>query len=182
MRAQASCLFPAISFIFMSGCTGHVYTVIKPVFPPEGQRVQGVIVYPPVNVLDVYKTTALIEEGSGKILGTADAKKCVPQNKVKFAVRADFSKPMIVGYEPGVFEKNKFSVTLKDGLLASVNSDSDPSSALKDLAEFMPFVRAPYDKKPAMSEIGEGQVYCNAGETYLGTYLAPEFLPVEKRP
>jgi hypothetical protein len=163
----------------LTGCSGHLYTVVSPSLDGKDKKVEGVITYQPVNVIELYKTTILVDEKSGNILGTSGAGSCVEDRKVKFSIRADYSKPQLVGYSPGLLDKNKFGVTLKDGVIASVNSESDPTSGLKDLAAILPFVKAPYGEIKSSAVFVEGKPLCNAGDKFIGLYSAPEILPYE---
>ncbi len=146
MSSLNSLITVALLTLGLIGCSGHLYTVVSPSLDGKDKKVEGVITYQPVNVIELYKTTMLVDEKSGNILGTSTNGKCVEAKKIKFSVRADYSKPQLVGYAPGLLDKNKFGVTLKDGVIASVNSESDPTSGLKDLAAVLPFIKAPYEK------------------------------------
>jgi hypothetical protein len=163
------------------GCSGHLYTIVSPSLGGQDKKVEGVITYQPVNVIELYKTTIRVDKESGNILGSSATGGCTEDKMVKFSTRADYSKPQLVGYAPGLLDKNKFGVTLKDGVIASVNSESDPTSGLKDLAAVLPFVKAPFGEKSNALPI-EGKPLCNAGEKFIGLYLTPKILPFESMP
>lgn len=176
-------LTTVVLFAFgLTGCSGHLYTVVSPSLDGPDKKVEGVITYQPVNVIELYKTTILVDEKSGNILGSSTTGGCVEDKKVKFSTRADYSKPQLVGYAPGLLDKNKFGIMLKDGVIASVNSESDPTSGLKDLAAVLPFVKAPYGEIKSSVLPPEGKPLCNAGDKLIGLYSAPAILPFESMP
>lgn len=123
-------------------------------------------------MIEVYETTALVDEKTKKI--TAKAPSCVPEMSIKFDTRADYSAPYQVYYDPGLFETNTFGVTLKDGVLASVNTSSDPSKAATATASLLPFVAAP-KVKAAVADIGKE--FCNAQPKLIGVFKAPDVRP-----
>lgn len=174
----------AIAFIVtgLGACSGHLYTVVSPSLDGKDKKVEGVITYQPVNVIELYKTTILVDEKSGNVMGSAAAGDCAEDKKIKFSTRADYNKPQLVGYAPGLLDKNKFGLTLKDGVVVSVNSESDPTSALKDLAAVLPFVKAPYGEIKSSTITPSGKPLCNGGERFLGLYSAPEILPFDSMP
>jgi len=166
----------------LAGCSGHLYTVVSPTLAGNDTRVEGVITYQPQNVIELYKTTILVDDKSGNVLGTSATGGCIEDKKIKFSTRADYTKPQLVGYAPGLLERNKFGLTLKDGIVASVNSESDPTSGLKDLAAVLPFVKAPYGEIKSATVAPGGQPLCNAGDKLIGLYSAPTILPFESIP
>lgn len=166
----------------LTGCSGHLYTVVSPSLDGANKKVEGVITYQPVNVIELYKTTLLVDDKSGNILGSSATGECVEDKKVKFSTRADYNKPFLVGYAPGLLERNKFGLTLKDGVVASVNTESDPTSGLKDLAAVLPFVKAPFGEIKLSAISPGGKPLCNAGDKFIGLYSAPAILPFESMP
>lgn len=172
-------LFVIVLAILLAACSGRIYTVVNPSLDGKDRMLNGVITYQPVNVIELYKTTLLVEESSNKVIGSSADKKCIEEKKVKFSIRADYNKPQLVGYAPGFLDKNKFGITLKDGLVLSVNSESDPTSSLQDLAAVLPFVKAPFAEKKAMipPDGGGNLPLCNAGDKFIGLFLAPDIQP-----
>lgn len=166
----------------LGGCSGHLFTVINPSLTGDNKKVEGIITYQPVNVVELYKTTLLVDEKSGNVIGSSANADCSEDKKIKFSIRADYNKPQLVGYAPGLLDKYKFGLTLKDGVIASINSESDPTSALKDLAAVLPFVKAPYGEITKAVKIPLGKPLCNAGDKFLGLYQAPEILPFGELP
>ena len=174
MRKLLTILF---LFSFLSGCSGKLYTIINPDLPADGEtkKIRGIVVYNSVNVIEIYQNRILVDESSGNQIGTADTGECNPVYISKFSTRTDYSNPSVIVYEPGPFETNKFGVTLESGVLKSVNTESDPTKALKDIASLMPYVAA--EKSYFI-----GKKFCNAGAKLVGVYKAPDILPYDQRP
>ena len=168
----------AVAVLFLlAGCNGKLYTIINPELPQkdETKKIRGVLVYGTVNVIELYQNRILVDKSSGNQIGTADTGECVPVYQMKFSTRTDYSNPSIIVYEPGLLETNKFGITLENGVLKSVNTESDPTEALENIATLMPYVAA---EKSAFI----GKQLCNAGPKFIGVYKAPDILPFEQRP
>lgn len=182
---RATRAFSAFSaaWFALSGCGGHLQTDTDPKLTGKDTKVDGVITYPQINVIELYRTTLHVDPKSGNIVASLAAKNCQATLVTRYAVRTDFSRPQVISYSPGFLDKNKFSVTLKDGVLASVNTESDPVSGLKDVAAVLPFVRAPYAERSvsiAGADLGAAPspvLACNAGEKLLGVFATPEIQP-----
>lgn len=175
---------PAIATLITAlyGCSGQLYTVVNPTLDGKDKTVEGVITYQPVNVIELYKTTLLVDD-AGSIKGSSVNGECQEDKKMKFSIRADYNKPQLLRYVPGPIDKNSFTISLKDGLIASVNTESDPTGGLKDLASVLPFVKPPYAPLQAAAAMPpKGKALCNAGERFIGLYLAPEILPFNEMP
>ncbi len=164
--------------IVLTGCSGHLYTVINPDIGNSksvDKKIEGVLAYPVMDVIEVYETTALVDEKTKDIV--AKAPNCVPERSSKFSTRADYSKPYQLKYEPGLFETNTFAVTLKDGVLASVNTSSDPSKSASAAAELLPFVAA-----PKVAAVEPKKKFCNAQPKLVGVFVAPGVRPYSDIP
>ncbi len=118
-----------ISALLISGCSGTIYTVQNPTFV-DGQT-EGVLFYgyKPVEKKVLFdrirhQKTGDITHSMYAVPNTKDY--CSPNVITKKVIEADYSTVYAVKYEPGLFETNKFSVTLEKGTLASVNSESTP--------------------------------------------------------
>lgn len=119
----------SISIIFLSACSGTIYTVKDPKFS-EGVT-EGVLFYgyKPVEK-DVlfdrirHKKTGDISHSMYEKPGSS--KYCAPHVIKKKVIEADYDTVYAVKYKPGWFETNKFAVTLESGTLKSVNSESTP--------------------------------------------------------
>jgi len=166
-----------VAISLLAGCSGTLYTVVNPNIPDnEEKKVKGVIVYGTINVIELYKTTVLIDKASGNQKGVAP-NDCTPEKKIKFSTRADYGNPSIIVYEPGFLETNKFGVTLDKGVLSGVNTESNPSAALTGIAAILPFVKAPKAESSLLD--GNGKPLCNASPKLIGVYRAPSIQPFE---
>lgn len=170
----------------LNGCSGHLLTVKNP-FSPEDQRKEfkGIITYQPINVVELYRSTVLVDE-KGNVIGSLLKGECIESKKTILSVRGDYSNPQMVYYKPGIFDSNKFALTLKDGVIASVNADSDPTAALKEIASILPFFMAPVavaseDKLP-QDEKPKKRPLCNSGDDLIGLFYAPEIKPYKDIP
>jgi hypothetical protein len=178
MKITLYCLLVTV-FLVLGGCSGHLYTTLNPktkgATSTTEVQLKGILVYPVLNVIELYETTVLINP----ITKVIEAKKpnCVPTRQAKFATRADYSNPYQLRYEPGVFETNTFGVTLTNGVLAAVNTSSDPSKSATATAALLPFVTAP---KVASADIGKK--FCNTQPKLLGVYEAPGVQPYDSIP
>lgn len=170
-------LFYLLCMFVISGCSGKLYTIVNPSLPENGaeKKIQGILVYQAVNVIELYKTTTLIDTKSGNLLGSAATGACVPDKKINLTTITDYSKPSIVVYEPGLFETNAFGVKLDKGVLAAVNTESSPSAALPDIASVLPFITAP--KTDSSLAAATGKPLCNASPELIGIFEAPQPRP-----
>ncbi|MCW8932097.1 MAG: hypothetical protein OQL19_17930 [Gammaproteobacteria bacterium] len=167
-----------ISAFAVTGCSGKLYTVVNPDILEDGtSKVRGVLVYNTINVIELYKTTVLVDKSSGNQLGS-EPSDCAPDKLIKFSTRTDFNNPNIVVYEPGLLETNKFGVTLDKGVLSGVNTESNPSAALPAIAALVPFIKAP--KAEANFVNPSGKPLCNASPKLVGVYHAPDILPFDQ--
>jgi hypothetical protein len=161
-------LLVAIISLFFTGCSGKLYTVANEVLPGPGEKVEGVVFYPPMNVIEVYKTTISIDKDTGKVVGKESNGSCEPVRVEKKATRPDYSSPSRIYYDAGLFETNAFGVTLKNGVLAGVNTSSDPSKAMTAITGYLPYVG-----KPQAFAAATGPLACNAQEVLLKIMKAP---------
>ena len=115
----------------LTACSGDLYTVLNPdLTTADGKpkKVEGVIVYPPKQFLDTYKTTTYVTK-DGQLVARWNGKEekgCVPKTITVLSVRADYARPQRVFYDPGMLEEHSFGLTLKDGVLTGVNSAGKP--------------------------------------------------------
>lgn len=170
----------SLSTVLLASCSGHLYTVLNPdITSQEGKpmRIVGVLAYPVINVIEIYETTILEDEKTKKVI--SHAPKCLPVRSMKFSTRADYNKPYQIMYEPGWLEMHTFGVELKDGVLASVNTTSDPSKTAAVAMEALPFIAAP--KTAAIPSVNDKKL-CNAVPKFLGVFKAPDVLPYEQIP
>jgi hypothetical protein len=125
-------LFAAIVVTLQVSCAGNVVTTaLPPDALKEGRTIDGVVFYPPQYMKLTYAFTARTDE-KGKLLGTAEDKKCVPiVQKEEVSIMPDLSHPLALRNSSGAFSAAKFAVTLSNGMLASVNSE--PTQKLSDI-------------------------------------------------
>lgn len=92
---------------------------------PVGEQVEGLVYYEPHQVLVTYEFTALTDKGN--LIGTAADKACVPIiQKQEIVVEPNFAEPRVLLNKPSPFSSNKLSVTLSNGMIVSLNSESTP--------------------------------------------------------
>nr|WP_152029975.1 hypothetical protein [Pseudomonas sp. LPH1] len=155
----------------VTACSGTLYTVINPdlTAPDVGEKiVEGVIVYQVVDVVEVYQTTALVDDDKN-ITGSAP-NNCQPKRSLKFTTRADYSKPYVIKYDAAFLETHTFGVTLEGGVLTGVNTSSDPSKFATSAAALLPFVATP--NAPAF--LPSGKPFCNEQNSLVGVFRAPD--------
>ena len=154
------------------GCSGKLYTIVKPdIDSKTNQKINGVLFYRSMNVIELYKTTVLVDKESGNRLGAAP-ESCKADHKLKFSTRTDYASPNIIVYEPGLLETNKFGVTLDKGALTGVNVESTPTSLSTQISELIPYFKAP--KAGTQAESSYTTPFCNAGTKLIGVYKAPD--------
>src|SRR6267378_767963 len=129
MRSRR-CLIPLIALVV--GCAGNVRTeLLRPDALVPGRELSGVIVYQPQYVKLTYAFTTRLDD-KGKVLGRATDGTCQQLTQREDVVlMADLTKPALIRNSAGWFSAAKFSVTLNNGMLASVNSE--PTQKLSDL-------------------------------------------------
>ena len=118
-----------ISVLLISGCSGTIYTVKNPKFV-DG-KTKGVLFYgyKPVEKKVLFDRIRHPKTGyiTHSMYAVPDSKEyCSPNVITKKVIEADYDTVYALKYEPGLFETNKFAVTLEKGTLASVNSESTP--------------------------------------------------------
>jgi hypothetical protein len=92
---------------------------------PVGEQVEGLVYYEPHQVLVTYEFTALTDKGN--LIGTADDKTCARIiQKQEIVIEPNFNEPRVLLNQPSPFSGNKLAVTLSNGMIASVNSESSP--------------------------------------------------------
>lgn len=86
------------------------------------RAISGVVFYQPALVAEITVRTALINDG--KMMGrSSDSPPACAEVTVERAMMIpDFAKPYAINYEPGIFETNRFGVSLSNGMLAAVNA------------------------------------------------------------
>lgn len=177
-----------IAFALLEGCTGRVYTVVKPEAAAiyKGKNAyEGVLFYLPSHFLEISWTTAILKDGKVTHSATASGdKQCIQDIRVKEVVRADFSEPYQLVYDPGFLEKYTFKVEFDQGILKSVNAESSPdrgetlknlASTAKDAASiagvlFIPIGGTPCTDLPELKYIKKVSEICRDGTCDLKKY------------
>lgn len=175
-------LFVCILFLIagiLSGCSGTLYTAKM---DGNEKKFEGVRFYPLKLFLEVYETTAFINK-KGEIIADSEdqvERNCIPQKEIKVVIRPDFSQPYRIYYNSGFLESNKFGVTLKDGALVSVNTESQPDrgTTLKNLGE----AATKFAPPGVLGMDGAPPLACNATPVLTGIFEAPKAKPFPERP
>src|SRR5262249_44147682 len=122
----------------IGACSGSVSTqrlTEKMQSDPQG-KVSGIVYYPPALFAEVTLKTALVRDG--KLIGRSGESPpaCNDVTAEKVVMLPDLKNPHTIQYQPGMFETNTFGVSLKDGMLAAVNSQ--PSADRSGLPNIIP--------------------------------------------
>lgn len=134
----------------ITGCSGTLTTTFlaptkngpAPLTP--GWSGNGVIAYPTAYFKEQYVTTTIVQ--NGKVIHRSIDGGCSPQTSSKLAALADYARPMLISYSPGLLESYKLGVELNaDGSLKSVNLGSTPDqgNTLKNLGSAAASVATP---------------------------------------
>jgi len=112
-----------------AACSGTVVmTPLEPtaVWQPSGPRqsVEGVIVYLPVQLVEVDELTQIDANVGGKSVASRN---CHHVDARKLVSAPDWRHPWLLNYKSGLLEAHSFSMQMtKDGVLTSINSQSTP--------------------------------------------------------
>ncbi|WP_310442573.1 hypothetical protein [Sulfurimonas sp.] len=160
----------------LSGCAGHVYTVVNPTLTEKDTKVEGIITYPQTGVYELYKLTRYFNKDKN-----TTTEKCEPEYSTEYAVRTDYDHPQIVRYSPGLFENNSFALTLQSGVIASVDTTSDTTEAFKEVASILNsaiprILKSTPERVPKIAS----NPPCNAGKRLVNVYRAPAGLPFDQ--
>jgi hypothetical protein len=140
------------------GCANKFYTakldehlhVPKDDATGKREEVDGLIVYQPKLKRLVYELTALTD-AQGNVVATSDGSgehRCIPSEKIEFKTLPDYAHPYALRHVPSQFASGSLEVHLTDGMVTSVNSESDPQldetiTALAGLIESAASAAAP---------------------------------------
>ena len=129
-----------ISGLVFTGCSSTFKTVKFDAtsWRPVGEQVEGLVYYEPHQVLVTYVFTALTDKGN--LVGTADNNICAPIiQKQEIVIEPNFSEPRVLLNQPSPFSSNKLSVTLLNGMITNVNSESSPRTPelIKEVTGFI---------------------------------------------
>ena len=148
------------ALLLASGCAGQIRTVVLPASGlAPGTSFNGVVIYQPQYVKQTFAFTTILN-AQGVVIGTAADKDCVPTiQREDVVLLPDLSRPMLVQNASNPLSTARFSVTLNNGMLASVNAEpmqkpSDLLAAASTLVkEIVGITRA---------DIKEARPACNA--------------------
>jgi hypothetical protein len=139
------------------------------------KKLKGIIAYPQIHVVEVYKTSLLTNKE--KQITGEEGKDCRSAISYTFSKRVDYTKPFILRYKSGWLESNKFSVTMADGAVTNINSESTPANVFGKIPDYLPYK---FPTKDAELEFGLADdkkplVECNAGKVLKGVYKMDKF-------
>lgn len=145
--------------LLLAACAGQVRTTsVAPTALEAGRSVKGVVVYQPTLVKLTYSFTTRVDK-DGKVVGTTAERTCAQTiQKEELTMIADLQRPVLIANASGFLSAAKFSVTVSNGLLASVNAEptqkaSDLLTATSSLVKEIGVLAVPGDPVGA----------CNAG-------------------
>lgn len=123
-------LFLIVSVLATCGCASTFQTqkfdAIN--WKPIGNGVEGVIYYEPQQVVVTYKFTILLDKDKN-VIGSSEDSSCIEViQKQELVIEPNFKDPRVLINKPSNFSNSKFSVTLSNGMLVSVNSESTPKA------------------------------------------------------
>jgi len=109
----------------LAGCSGDIemQQLSAEQLHDTQHRIHGVIVYQPALFVEMSAKTTLVVDGKARGNSADNPPACTPVRAEKVVALADLNNPYRVTYKPGLFDSNTFGVTLRDGLLAAVNSN-----------------------------------------------------------
>lgn len=108
----------------LAACGGQIRTqrVSDSKIDDPQQRIDGVVFYQPALFAEVTVRTALINDG--KLVGrsTDSPAGCAEMTAERVLMMPDLAKPYSIQYDAGIFETNRFGVTLNNGMISAVNA------------------------------------------------------------
>jgi len=122
--SKLSGLLVTVAMLLSWGCasTFETRTFDNGTWKAGADAVEGVIYYEPRSVAITYVFTAAVDK-DGNFL-TSDCERIV--QKTEITTIPDYSRPRVVINRPSPFAISKFGVTLNNGMLTGVNSESSP--------------------------------------------------------
>lgn len=114
----------AILAFSLAACGGQIRTqrVTENQLNDPAQRTDGVLFYQPALFAEVTVRTALINDGRMAGRSTDSPAACSEVTTERALLMPDLSKPYSIQYNAGLFETNRFGVTLSNGMIAAVNA------------------------------------------------------------
>ena len=132
-------LLMLVSSLVLTACSSTFMTSkFDPTsWQPVGKKVEGLVYYEPHQVLVTYEFTALTDKGN--LVGTAESNVCSPIiQKQEIVIEPNFAEPRVLLNQPSAFSSNKLSVTLSNGMITNINSESSSRTPelIKEVAGF----------------------------------------------
>ncbi len=149
------------------GCVGSIYSERNPTIR-DAEPFRGILFFQPIPVLVTYATNQLIA-GSPKVVVGSAPDACTPVTTEKLEEIPDYTTPYRIYYEPGLLESGKFSVTLEQGVVKTVNSAYVPGTQeLIDLTSAAAELAAAVGPLAVVPSPGAPLPPCNSGSTIVG--------------
>lgn len=117
-----------LAALALTACGGQIRTQrvgATKIDDPE-QRIDGVVFYQPALFAEVTVRTALVNDGKLAGRSTDSPAACAEMTTERVLMMPDLAKPYSIQYDAGIFETNRFGVTLDNGMISAVNAT--PSS------------------------------------------------------
>src|SRR5713226_1506595 len=164
MRASAACCM-----LLSAACAGHLET--RPLDPKTGRpdstepALEGVVYYQPQYMRVTYAFTEFVDK-NGRWVGSSEERvpKCTSViQKEEIQILPNFARPYVIRQTSGFLSANKFGVTLANGVLTGVNTESAPKAPelitataglIKAIGEFAPFQGLAPDTNLAACNVG----------------------------
>ena len=152
-----------VAAALLAGCGGRVYTMKA---DPQQRSWPGVLVYQPRLMRATYEYTKL-KDDAGRIVGAA-GRECTAVRYDDVEVHPDYATPYVLGHAPGLVGKQTFSVTLAEGMVTSINAQSDPQivellgAVTNAVEKTAPVFFPPAAVGTIMSAPSGGTLACNA--------------------
>lgn len=150
----------------ITGCASYIETVkVDPkTLQATGKGIEGVMYYEPKLFKVRYEFTQLVDE-EGLLIGSSYNHNCEQiVQKVEFVTLPDYHNPRAILHKPSPFSSSEFGVTLSNGMLTSVTSNSTPQIApiLEQIVKATEITKATGNGKPSTTA-------CNAGPVIIAT-------------
>lgn len=123
MRSTAVAII-AIAALGLAACGGQIRTqrIAENQIDDPARRIDGVLFYQPALFAEITVRTALINDGKMAGRSTDSPAACSEVTTERALLMPDLAKPYAIQYNAGLFETNRFGVTLSNGMIAAVNA------------------------------------------------------------
>jgi hypothetical protein len=150
----------------VTGCASQIETVrVDPeTLQAIGKGIEGVMYYEPKLFKVRYEFTQLVDE-KGELIGSSYNHNCEQVvQKVEIVTLPDYHNPRAILHKPSPFSSSEFGVTLNNGMLTGVTSNSTPHTApiLEQIIKATQVPKATEVGKPSTAA-------CNAGPVIAAT-------------